>query len=233
MCKETMKAVVVPEKVDGSVVVREVPVPAVGHGQALVKIEYSGVCHTDLHVASGDFGEVPGRILGHEGIGRVVKVGEGVESLKEGDRVSVAWFFEGCGHCEYCTSGRETLCRSVKNAGYSVDGGMSEYTLVTADYAVKVPEGLDPAQASSITCAGVTTHTRQSRSRWFAPVSGWLLTALAVWVTWLFSTLRRFSVPRLSLLISTTISWLWLVRPVLITSSTAVRLRMFRLVFAS
>ena len=55
MCKETMKAVVVPEKVDGSVVVREVPVPAVGHGQALVKIEYSGVCHTDLHVASGDF----------------------------------------------------------------------------------------------------------------------------------------------------------------------------------
>ena len=113
MCKETMKAVVVPEKVDGSVVVREVPVPAVGHGQALVKIEYSGVCHTDLHVASGDFGEVPGRILGHEGIGRVVKVGEGVESLKEGDRVSVAWFFEGCGHCEYCTSGRETLCRSV------------------------------------------------------------------------------------------------------------------------
>ena len=65
MCKETMKAVVVPEKVDGSVEVREVPVPAVGHGQALVKIEYSGVCHTDLHVALGDFGEVPGRILGH------------------------------------------------------------------------------------------------------------------------------------------------------------------------
>ena len=56
MCKETMKAVVVPENVDGSVVVREVPVPAVGHGQALVKIEYSGVCHTDLHVAAGDFG---------------------------------------------------------------------------------------------------------------------------------------------------------------------------------
>ena len=70
----------------------------------------------------------------------------------------MAWFFEGCGHCEYCTSGRETLCRSVKNAGYTADGGMSEYTLVPADYAVKVPEGLDPAQASSITCAGVTTY---------------------------------------------------------------------------
>ena len=164
MCKETMKAVVVPEKVDGSVEVREVPVPAVGHGQALGKIEYSGVCHTDLHVAAGDFGEMPGRILGHEGVGRVVKVGEGVESLKVGDRVSVAWFFEGCGHCEYCTSGRETLCRSVKNAGYTVDGAMSEYTLVPADYAVKVPEGLDPAQASSITCAGVTTYKATKES---------------------------------------------------------------------
>ena len=78
--------------------------------------------------------------------------------LKVGDRVSVDWFFEGCGTCEYCTTGRETLCRTVKNAGYSVDGGMAEQCIVTADYAVKVPEGLDPAQASSITCAGVTTY---------------------------------------------------------------------------
>ena len=81
-----------------------------------------------------------------------------VKSLKIGDRVSVAWFFEGCGTCEYCTTGRETLCRAVKNAGYSVDGGMAEQCIVTADYAVKVPEELDPAQASSITCAGVTTY---------------------------------------------------------------------------
>ena len=81
-----------------------------------------------------------------------------MKSLKVGDRVSVAWFFEGCGTCEYCTTGRETLCRTVKNAGYSVDGGMAEQCIVTADYAVKVPDGLDPAQASSITCAGVTTY---------------------------------------------------------------------------
>lgn len=116
------------------------------------------MCHTDLHVSHGDFGKVPGRILGHEGIGIVEEVADDVTSLKPGDRVSIAWFFEGCGHCEYCTTGRETLCRSVKNAGYSVDGGMSEYAVVTADYAVKVPEGLDPAHASSITCAGVTTY---------------------------------------------------------------------------
>lgn len=152
-----MKAVVVNQASNGVEVVDHA-VPTIGYGEALVKVEYCGVCHTDLHVAHGDFGEVPGRILGHEGIGIVQEIGEGVESLKVGDRVSIAWFFEGCGHCEYCTTGRETLCRSVKNAGYSVDGGMSEYAVVTADYAVKVPEGLDPAQASSITCAGVTTY---------------------------------------------------------------------------
>lgn len=152
-----MKAVVVNQASTG-VEVTEHALPTPGYGEALVKVEYCGVCHTDLHVAHGDFGQVPGRILGHEGIGIVTELGEGVTSLKEGDRVSIAWFFEGCGHCEYCTTGRETLCRSVKNAGYTVDGGMSEYAVVTADYAVKVPEGLDPAQASSITCAGVTTY---------------------------------------------------------------------------
>ncbi len=153
-----MKAVIVNKKGDGVEVVSDCKKPSPGHGEALVKVEYCGVCHTDLHVAHGDFGKVPGRILGHEGIGIVEELGEGVTTLKIGDRVSIAWFFEGCGHCEYCTTGRETLCRSVKNAGYSVDGGMSEYALVTADYAVKVPENLDPAQASSITCAGVTTY---------------------------------------------------------------------------
>lgn len=154
----SMKAVVVGPASDGTVEVIEHALPEIGSGQALVKTEYSGVCHTDLHVALGDFGEKPGRILGHEGIGVVTQVAPDVTSLKVGDRVSIAWFFEGCGVCEYCGSGRETLCRSVKNAGYSVDGAMSQYVLVAADYAVKVPTGLDPAQASSITCAGVTCY---------------------------------------------------------------------------
>ena len=152
-----MKAVVVnPE--GNYVEVKEQTIRPIEAGEALVDVEYCGVCHTDLHVAYGDFGKVPGRILGHEGIGIVRAVAPDVTSLKPGDRVSIAWFFEGCGRCEYCTTGRETLCRSVKNAGYNVDGGMAEQCIVTADYAVKVPEGLDPAQASSITCAGVTTY---------------------------------------------------------------------------
>lgn len=152
-----MKAVTVKDSGVG-VEVSEQPIPTLKAGEALVKMEYCGVCHTDLHVANGDFGKVPGRILGHEGIGIVTEVADDVTSLKPGDRVSIAWFFRGCGHCEYCTTGRETLCRNVENAGYTVNGGMSEYAVVVADYAVKVPAGLDPAKASSITCAGVTTY---------------------------------------------------------------------------
>ncbi|HFI0453870.1 TPA: alcohol dehydrogenase AdhP [Streptococcus suis] len=152
-----MKAVVVNPESTGVVVVEKELRP-LETGEALVQIEYCGVCHTDLHVAQGDFGKVPGRVLGHEGIGIVTEIAPDVTSLKVGDRVSVAWFFQGCSTCEYCTTGRETLCRTVKNAGYSVDGGMAEQCIVTADYAVKVPEGLDPAQASSITCAGVTCY---------------------------------------------------------------------------
>ncbi|KAF1306514.1 alcohol dehydrogenase AdhP [Streptococcus sanguinis] len=153
-----MKAVVVNPEGTNVQLIENKEMRPLETGEALVDIEYCGVCHTDLHVAHGDFGKVPGRVLGHEGIGIVKEIAPDVKNLKVGDRVSVAWFFEGCGACEYCTTGRETLCRTVKNAGYSVDGGMAEQCIVTADYAVKVPEGLDPAQASSITCAGVTTY---------------------------------------------------------------------------
>lgn len=151
-----MKAVVVAKgrRVD----VVEKTLRPLAHGEALLKMQCCGVCHTDLHVKNGDFGDKTGVILGHEGIGVVVEVGPGVTSLKPGDRASVAWFFQGCGHCEYCNSGNETLCREVKNSGYTVDGGMAEACIVVADYAVKVPDGLDSAAASSITCAGVTTY---------------------------------------------------------------------------
>ncbi|MGQ6474002.1 alcohol dehydrogenase AdhP [Serratia sp. IR-2025] len=151
-----MKAAVVTK--NHTVDIQDKVLRSLKHGEAALKMECCGVCHTDLHVKNGDFGEVPGITLGHEGIGVVSAVGEGVTSLKVGDRASVAWFYQGCGHCEYCVSGNETLCRSVKNAGYSVDGGMAEECIVVADYAVKVPDGLDSFAASSITCAGVTTY---------------------------------------------------------------------------
>ena len=98
-------------------------------------------------------------VLGHEGVGIVKEIAPDVKSLKVGDRVSVAWFFEGCGtFANTVQLAVKLFAVTVKNAGYSVDGGMAEQCIVTADYAVKVPDGLDPAQASSITCAGVTTY---------------------------------------------------------------------------
>lgn len=151
-----MKAAVVNQ--DHSVDVIEKTLRPLKHGEALLKMDCCGVCHTDLHVKNGDFGDATGIILGHEGIGIVKEIGPGVTSLKVGDRASVAWFFKGCGHCEYCTSGNETLCRTVENAGFTVDGGMAEECIVSADYSVKVPDGLDSAAASSVTCAGVTTY---------------------------------------------------------------------------
>lgn len=153
-----MKATVVNQSSDGQVEIKELKLRELEAGEALVDVVCCGVCHTDLHVAKGDFGKVPGRVIGHEGIGVVSKIADDVTSLKVGDRVSIAWFFEGCGVCEYCITGKETFCRSVKNAGFSVDGAMAEKCIVTADYAVKVPDGLDSYQASSVTCAGVTTY---------------------------------------------------------------------------
>lgn len=153
-----MKAAVVRNNPDGYVDIVEKELRPINENEALLVMEYCGVCHTDLHVAAGDYGNKAGTVLGHEGIGRVKEIGKNVTSLKIGDRVSVAWFFEGCGHCEYCVSGNETFCRQAKNAGYSVDGGMAEEAIVVADYAVKVPATLDPVKASSITCAGVTTY---------------------------------------------------------------------------
>lgn len=151
-----LKAAVVSKEKTVSVVDKQLR--PLKYGEALVQMEYCGVCHTDLHVKNGDFGDATGIVLGHEGIGKVIEVGEGVTSLQVGDRVSIAWLYESCGNCEYCNTGRETLCRDVKNAGYSVDGAMAEQAIVVADYAVKVPDGLDPAAASSVTCAGVTTY---------------------------------------------------------------------------
>ena len=153
-----MKAAVVTQACDGNVEIIEKDIRPLQANEALIEVEYCGVCHTDLHVAAGDYGDKPGRVLGHEGIGIVTQIADDVTALKVGDRVSIAWLFKACGACEYCNSGRETFCRTVLNAGYTADGGMATHCIVDADYAVKVPKGLDPAQASSITCAGVTTY---------------------------------------------------------------------------
>ena len=140
--------------------VEDVPRRDLEPGQVLVKVEASGLCHTDIHAAHGDWPVKPAPpfIPGHEGVGRVVELGPSVTEVAVGDRVGMPWLGYACGTCDYCVSGWETLCESQENMGYSIDGGFGEYAVAFARYVVKVPEGIDPLDAAPLTCAGVTTY---------------------------------------------------------------------------
>jgi alcohol dehydrogenase, propanol-preferring len=141
-------------------VIEERPVPQPGDGQVLVKIEASGLCHTDMHAANGDWPvkPTPPFVPGHEGVGIVQRVGPGVTRVREGDRVAIPWLGWACGECEYCLTGWETLCERQRNSGYSVDGGWADYAVASGSYVGKVPDGIDPFEAAPLTCAGVTTY---------------------------------------------------------------------------
>jgi propanol-preferring alcohol dehydrogenase len=138
----------------------EVPTPEPSLGEVLVKVETSGLCHTDIHAAHGDwpFKPTPPFIPGHEGVGIVEKVGPGVDALNVGDRVAVPWLGSACGVCDYCVDGWETLCEKQVNTGYSVNGAYAEYVVANAAYVAQVPDTIDPLDASVLTCAGVTTY---------------------------------------------------------------------------
>jgi propanol-preferring alcohol dehydrogenase len=140
--------------------IKEVPKPTPAPGQILVRIEASGLCHTDIHAARGDWPvkPTPPFIPGHEGVGIVEETGAGVSEHAVGDRVALPWLGHACGTCDYCVTGWETLCESQLNTGYALDGGHAEYAVADARYAVRVPEGIDPAEAAPLTCAGVTTY---------------------------------------------------------------------------
>jgi len=140
--------------------IEELPIPEVGPGQALLKVVATGVCHTDLHAAEGDWPVKPHPpfVPGHEGVGFVASVGSGVKAVKEGDRIGVPWLFSACGHCEFCLTGWETLCHSQQNTGYSVNGSFAEYVLVDPNYVAHLPENLEFTPVAPILCAGVTVY---------------------------------------------------------------------------
>jgi alcohol dehydrogenase, propanol-preferring len=153
-----MKAAVV-RQFGQPLVIEERPVPEPGPGQITVRMVASGLCHTDIHAAHGDWPvkPVPPFVPGHEGVGTVHATGAGVTRLTEGDVVAVPWLGYACGTCQYCLTGWETLCLAQHNTGYSVDGGYAEYFLAEAAFAAKVPAGVNPFEAAPLTCAGVTT----------------------------------------------------------------------------
>jgi propanol-preferring alcohol dehydrogenase len=156
---KTMKAAVV-RKFKQPLVIEEVPVPSPQPGQILVKVAASGVCHTDLHAADGDWPVKPQPpfIPGHEGVGHVAAVGAGVTHVKEGDRVGVPWLYTACGHCRHCLGGWETLCQSQQNTGYSVNGGFAEYVVADPRYVGHLPGKIPFVEIAPILCAGVTVY---------------------------------------------------------------------------
>lgn len=155
----SMKAAVVRE-LGSPLSIEEVPIPTPGPGEVLVKIVATGVCHTDLHAADGDWPVKPTApfIPGHEGAGVVAALGSGVTNLKEGDPVGIAWLHDACGMCEHCITGRETLCEAQHNSGYSVNGSFAEYAIGSAPYVARLPAQPDFVGMAPILCAGVTTY---------------------------------------------------------------------------
>jgi alcohol dehydrogenase, propanol-preferring len=156
---KTMKGAVV-RAFGGALTIEELPVPDPGPGQVRIKMMATGVCHTDLHAAEGDWPvkPTPPFVPGHEGAGIVDALGAGVKGLKEGDPVGLAWLHSACGVCEHCITGWETLCESQHNSGYSVDGSFAEYAIGSAAYLARLPERPDFAALAPILCAGVTTY---------------------------------------------------------------------------
>jgi alcohol dehydrogenase, propanol-preferring len=154
-----MKAAVVHE-FGRPLVIEDRPIPEPGPGQITVRMEASGLCHTDIHAAHGDWPvkPTPPFVPGHEGVGIVHAVGDGVTSLRGGERVAVPWLGYACGTCHFCLTGWETLCEQQRNTGYSVDGCYAEYFLAEAAFAARVPDGVDRFEAAPLTCAGVTTY---------------------------------------------------------------------------
>jgi alcohol dehydrogenase, propanol-preferring len=141
----------------------EVPRPEVDADEVLIEVEVCGVCHSDLHVADGDWTQLAGivkkpLILGHEIVGRVVERGAAVNNVQLGERVGVPWVQWTCGQCEFCHEGNENLCVRQRITGVMVDGGYAEYAKAPASHVVKIPDTLSSEQAAPLLCAGVTVH---------------------------------------------------------------------------
>ena len=140
--------------------IQDRPVPEPGPGEVLVRMETSGLCHTDIHAARGDWPVKPHPpfVPGHEGVGTVEALGPGVTTRSLGDRVAIAWLGAACGECRACISGWETLCERQRNSGYSIDGSFAEFAVLPAGFATPVPDGVSSLDAAPLTCAGVTTY---------------------------------------------------------------------------
>lgn len=150
-----MKAAVVPA-LNGQWEVKEVPTPEPGANQVLLKIHASGLCYTDVHITKGEIPTEFPRILGHEPVGEIVAIGEGVTSRQVGDRVGVPWVQASCGRCEWCLRGKRMFCAQQIGTGVQTQGSHAEYMLAYADTTMLLPDNVSYEQAAPIFCAGYT-----------------------------------------------------------------------------
>lgn len=154
-----MKAVHLPEPgpiESAPLMIVELPRPHPGPGQLLLRVHTCGVCHTDLHTVEGEI--IPPSlpiILGHQVVGSVEEIGEGVESWEIGDRVGIPWLHRACGACDDCLRGEENLCHQSQFTGFHVDGGYAEAMLADSRYTLPLPEGLNDQAAAPLLCAGI------------------------------------------------------------------------------
>jgi alcohol dehydrogenase, propanol-preferring len=150
--------------------IEDVPAPVPGPEEVLIKVAACGVCHSDLHLARGEWvllkpiTKLP-LILGHEVTGTVVGVGDGVSRVAAGDRVGVPWLHWSCGECEFCSIGRETLCSNQQVTGCTVDGGFAEFIKARSSHVAELPDNLSFEEAAPLLCAGLTVHNALKSAR--------------------------------------------------------------------
>ena len=134
----------------------ELPAPEPGSGEVRLRVQVCGVCRTDLHIVEGELPPAKRPVIpGHEVVGYVDRVGRNVRTIKEGDRVGIAWLQRVCGRCEFCTSRRENLCSSAEFTGYHVDGGYAEYAVVPESFAYPIPKAFTDKEVAPLLCAGI------------------------------------------------------------------------------
>ncbi|MFZ1470323.1 MAG: alcohol dehydrogenase catalytic domain-containing protein, partial [Paracoccaceae bacterium] len=143
------------------------PVPSPGPGEILIKLSASGVCHSDVHIWKGEtVASTPPDpyVLGHEGVGIVAALGDGVTDWAIGDAAGAAWLHDTCGHCDLCQSGNESFCPNQRAHGYNVPGTFAEYVIAQAAFAVRIPISPTPDLAP-LMCAGLTAFGALERGQ--------------------------------------------------------------------
>jgi propanol-preferring alcohol dehydrogenase len=151
----TMRAMVL-QRPGEALRLERLPVPAALPGRIQLRVEACGVCRTDLHLIDGELPEpVLPMVPGHEIVGRIAALGEGVTGFRLGQRVGVPWLGWTCGHCHFCASGRENLCDSARFTGYQIHGGYAEYTVADARYCFPLDEAASAADLAPLLCAGL------------------------------------------------------------------------------